>query len=699
MKRLITTCKVIMVTMVLAMISTNVQAQEVQGWPANYNGVMLQGFFWDSYSKSKWTKLTEQADELCQYFNLIWIPQSGGCKGKSMGYDAYYWFPGDGRYSSSFGSEEELRAMIKAFKDRGTGTIADVVINHKNNTGEGGNWVDFPAEIYKGTTYQLKSTDVCKDDDKGKTKDWADKNNISLSSTNDEGEDWDGMRDLDHTSSNVQNTVKAYVKMLIDDLGYTGFRYDMVKGYAGYYTHMYNKYAGVQYSVGEYWDSSEAIRGWIEATKAGTEQYPTSAAFDFQFKYVVNNAANNNNWANLNQKNGENWPLISSNFYSGGYRRWAITFLENHDTEVRPDGTSNGPLTKNILPAHAYLLAMPGTPCVFLKHWIDYKEEIKAMIDVRKAAGIHSQSYYTNVPSGSNFYALSGGSDYSSCTLMTVLGNQASTFTNNSYVKVLEGNQYAYHLKKSLNTAWADKPSGQYDKAFQVKLIAVTSNTSAQLVYTTNGSNPTASSTKATSGSSITIPLGETTLKVGLLINGAVSGIVTRTYKVVEPAPFTPYSITVNVCAENVGWNDYVNFHSWGEKRTGTTWPGDVVTTTKTTTDGKKWFYKTYNITSADDYVNFVFSIGTSANANKNQTIDVEEITKDAWLEISATKDAAGHYLVNDVTSTYTAIDAITTQPEQNTDNRWYSINGQVLNGQPTQKGIYINNGKKYIVK
>ena len=187
-------------------------------------------------------------------------------------------------------------------------------------------------------------------------------------------------------------------------------------------------------------------------------------------------------------------------------------------------------------------------------------------------------------------------------------------------------------------------------------------------------------------------------MKVGLLINGTVSGIVTRTYKVEEPAPFTPYTITINVCAEKVGWDDYVNFHSWGDARTGTAWPGDKVTTTKTTTDGKKWFYKSYNITSADDYVNLVFSIGTAANANQNQTVDANDFTQDAWLEISDTKDGT-KYLINDVTASYTtAVGAITTQME-NVDNRWYNINGQVLNGKPTQKGIYINNGKKYIVK
>ena len=47
-----------------------------QGWPEKYDGVMLQGFYWDSYSQTKWGKLESQADELSQYFKLIWIPQS-----------------------------------------------------------------------------------------------------------------------------------------------------------------------------------------------------------------------------------------------------------------------------------------------------------------------------------------------------------------------------------------------------------------------------------------------------------------------------------------------------------------------------------------------------------------------------------------------------------------------------------------------
>ena len=113
---------------------------------------MLQAFYWDSYSDTKWTKLEKQVAELANYFDLVWVPQSGNCNSSlSMGYDPYYYF----NQNSSFGTEAQLRSMIATFKEAGIGTIADVVINHRKNVS---NWVDFPSETYNGVTYAMTST-------------------------------------------------------------------------------------------------------------------------------------------------------------------------------------------------------------------------------------------------------------------------------------------------------------------------------------------------------------------------------------------------------------------------------------------------------------------------------------------------------------------------------------------------------------
>ncbi|MCR5132289.1 MAG: starch-binding protein [Prevotella sp.] len=495
------------------------------GWPSQYKGVMLQGFYWDSFDATNWTVLEKQASELGQYFDLVWLPQSANCGGTSMGYDDLYWFS---NYDSSFGTKAELLSLIKTFKANGIGTIADIVVNHRKNVS---NWVDFPEEKYNGVTYQLKSTDIAKNDDGGATLKWATANGYSLSDNNDTGEGWDGMRDLDHKSENVQTNVKAYLKMLINDFGYAGFRYDMVKGYSGSYTQLYNEYSNPTYSVGECWDGTKTIRNWIDATGK------TSAAFDFQFRYTVRNAVNTGSWNRLAQQNDANWPLVSNSYESGAYRRYAVTFVENHDTERRSNAAQD-PIKKDTLAANAYMLAMPGTPCVFLTHWIDCKQDLKAMIDVRKLVGIHNESTYTNkIPNTAVTSVAAYETKGANGSLLVVLGKQADYQPIASqWVKILEGYHYSYYLAPSMNIAWVDKASGHYETSFQAKLTAVSDNSSAQLVYTLDGSTPSATNgTRAGTSAAVTIPAEKTTtLKVGLLIGSAVSAIQTRVYEVSE---------------------------------------------------------------------------------------------------------------------------------------------------------------------
>ncbi len=419
--------------------------EPIVGWPAEYGGVMLQGFYWDGFGDAQWTRLEAQADELAPYFSLVWIPQSGNCGGTSMGYDDLWWF---NNYNSSFGTEAELRSMIKTFKQKGIGTIADVVINHRRNVS---NWVDFPSETYNGVTYEMVSTDICANDDAGKTGTWASQNGYSLSSANDTGEGWDGMRDLDHTSENVQTIVKAYLDFLLNDLGYTGFRYDMVKGYHGRYTKLYNESAKPQFSVGECWDGTTTIKNWINATEK------TSAAFDFQFRYTVRNAVNSGNWARLGQQNDGNWPLVSTNTEGGAYRQYAVTFVENHDTEYRSAAAPQDPIRRDTLAANAFLLASPGTPCVFLKHWKAYKYDIARMIQARQLCGILNTNHQSVFRADSKYYAAVTIGQKG--RLLVWLGDQSQAASLvNGYTKILAGPNYSYWVEDALVDAWKALP-------------------------------------------------------------------------------------------------------------------------------------------------------------------------------------------------------------------------------------------------
>jgi alpha-amylase len=654
------------------------------GWPAKYHGVMLQGFYWDSYDATKWTNLESQADELGEFFSLVWLPQSAkAVNNPSMGYDGLYWLT---NYNSSFGNEQELRSLISAFKKAGIGTIADVVINHRGNVST---WTDFPAEVYKGETYQLVSTDIVANDDGGRTKAWADSHGISLSSNYDTGDGWDGMRDLDHYSPNVQKNVKAYLGMLLNDLGYIGFRYDMVKGYAGSFTGIYNSAAKPAFSVGEYWDGNpDAVKNWINATKV--EGVPQSAAFDFPLRYTIRNAANDNNWGIL--RNGAGLAK------DGYYQQYAVTFVENHDTEKRSGGPDNDPVRRDTLAANAYMLAMPGTPCIFLKHWMDCKKDLKQMISARRLVGIHSQSAFTSFASGAGYYAVKTAGD--SGELLTVVGTAANSYKPSAgWTELQSGYHYRHFVNSAVQTAWTDLPSGTYDGEQTVKLKAVSTQT-IRLVYTTDGTEPTASSTQVTSGTTIALPLGKVTLKVGLLVGGSVTGVITRNYNSVA---FTPHDITVCVNADNVGWST-VNFWSWGGDGThapaNASWPGDKVTSTKTV-NGKKWLYKTYRLNTSSDAVSFVFSTGTGSP----QTVDVEGVNRNSYFEISAEK-AGDKHLVNDVTDVVDGISA--PEASANTDvAEVYSPDGRLVKVSASEKGaaeglpkgIYIMNNRKFVVK
>ena len=608
------------ISLVLGVLSAN-----AQGWPENYSGVMLQGFYWDSFKETKWTTLEKQAAELGNYFSLVWLPQSGNCgDGKSMGYNPlYYW-----NQNSSFGTEAELRSLIKTFKANGIGTIADVVVNHR---GTMTNWVDFPAETYNGVTYQMLPTDICADDDGGETKNWASKNGYQLSANNDTGEGWSGMRDLDHKSANVQKCVKAYTKYLVDDLGYTGFRYDMVKGFSASYVADYNNHAGVQYSIGENFGNVEEAKRWIDGAKYnGTRM---SAAFDFQFHYTLAKAVKEKNWTYLNAKA---YHLVSS---GSEYNRYAVTFVENHDTQYRsPSETGSEAISSDIRACNAYLLAMPGTPCVFLKHWIDYKKDIKMMIEARKLAGITNTSTYTNMRQERGLSAIAVRGEGNKM-LLAVVGPDAATYTPTAaFRKLCEGEGYVYYVNSSVDTSGWD---------------AIVKRIEAESVE--------------------------------------------------EPeAPFEDRDVTIYVSTKlPAGWSSgSVNYWVWSYTDgsnlcSNKKWPGDKVTQTKTV-DGTEWFYRTYSVTKANHPINIVLSSGSGTP----QTVDFEDIETDRYLEVSADKSGSKN-IIKDVTGQHTTGITEINSEADNANSKVYSISGQ-MEGYGTQNlkpGLYIKDGKKIIVR
>ena len=597
-----------------------------QGWPANYDGVMLQGFYWDSYNDTKWTNLTSQADELSKYFSLIWVPQSGWCKStRDMGYYPRYWF--DQR--SAFGTEQELRTMISTFKAKGTGIIADVVVNHKNGVYK---WCDFANETVKGKntdkTYSVTWDNtgypqICNNDEantntkseaKGKIKGAAD---TGLGDT--------GCRDLDHTNSTTQQNIKTYEDFLLNEMGYTGFRYDFVKGYDPKYIKTYNEASKPKFSVGEYWQGSVTaskkddhpfggVKDWVEATGK------TSAAFDFPMKYLIKGAFNDGNW-----------KLLATNYTTstlvGIEPQYAVTFIDNHDTgepHVNPD-----PLRANVEAANAYILALPGTPCIWISHWKPYKYTIKKCILARKIAGVTNTSSIIKSEGQDNGYVLIVKGNNGN--VMLLLGSP--TYSTAGYQLACEGENFKYYVSNGLDISEVNS------------------------------------------------------------IKREDTGHVIPSFCKVNDG---------EVCAffeqpASSNWKGDITCWAWDKSGnyTGGTWPGSKCEKVGMTSDGKNVWKWTWNRNYVKDKT---APASTTASLPTGIIFTNKKAGSDSGAQTLNMAFKNGNYYGDNVTyGNATGISVIKANAQ--TDESWYTIGGTRLSGKPTQKGVYIHQGKKAVVK
>lgn len=584
----------------LLLYAPKAKAEGEYAWPANYDGVMLQGFYWDSYKDSKWTVLKANAAELSSYFNLIWVPNAGKSSANpSMGYDPVYWFS---NFNSSFGNEAELRSMISTFKQFGTGIIEDVVVNHRNGAT---NWYDFPAETYNGKTYKLGLDAICKNDE------LANQTGMPQpTGAYDTGDNFDGCRDLDHTNPAVQEAVKAYLDFLKNDLGFTGWRYDMVKGYGAEYTKIYNESAKASYSVGEYWDNYDKTTSWIDRTGR------TSAAFDFEFKWALNAAFPGMNFSKLVWKRNGSLNQPAGIIHMDTYQRYAVTFVDNHDTYKESDKMFTG----DVEAANAFMLCSPGTPCVFYKHWLDKKDAIKKLIAIRKSVGLTNQCTVNVLETTNNRYVAEVTGNNGKLLIKIGRGSYDPSSKGYSTSDKVAGNAlYSIWTKvaiKNLESQVAQlsfsPDGGTYVGGVKVTMDVANAKdfNNPEVVYTTDGSIPSLTNgTHAAPGTTLDISTN-TKLKAVVVADGkVVSGVKEANYITsIEP---------VEIYVEKPeSWNS-INIYAWVSEQITSAWPGDAMTETATV-DGKTMYY--HNFGTQYPEISIIFNNGTA------QTADISEV-------------------------------------------------------------------------
>ena len=422
----------------------------VSSVPPLCEAVLMQAFYNESYradapgvaeyGDTKWATLTAQADEIGRYFDYVWLPPSA--YGDGMGYHPKQY----SNQNSKWGTREELEALISALHEAGSKVVADIVINH---CASWSTWCDFPemdfgeyGQFYPDETYICSNDEVNAEWNKptatneGSGECWG-----KASGSLDDGDNWDGARDWSHDRVYVQELFKAYLQWMREEMKYDGFRYDKGDGFNNWHHDNYNHAAKPEIAFMESYNGDDRIISEIEGANHNL------MALDFQTKWRAFDGIAAYDYSKCQ----------GSGLLGRGYSKYAVTFIESHDWFLRPDnenefggrGKSMTPELKDrLMQANAFLLSMPGVPCVFYPHWNKYKAELKPMIEARKLAGVHSQSPVYDESADTDGYQCTLQGKYG--WLVLQLGNRAKPegWGDAAYKLMVQGNGYCVWVNR-----------------------------------------------------------------------------------------------------------------------------------------------------------------------------------------------------------------------------------------------------------
>lgn len=428
--------------------------------PSKCPDVLLQGFYWDSYQdkgygRTKWIDylnktvedgITTPAEEIGQWFDLVWLPPFSKSTG-GTGYLPICYSTLD----SDWGTKGNLVKLIETLHRNGARVVADIVINHV--AGSSG-WCNF-ATMNFGTygIFRPTSAWICSTDEMNSDPNAGSCNGQATGSADDgygSEANYGAGRDWDHNSEDVRNMCKAYLKWLRNVMKVDGFRYDYCKGFHNSHIDDYNKASEPYFSVMEFWDGNVNTLAY----HLGEAGYNT-LAFDFATKYTAfNDGIAADNYGKLK---GAGLP-------GAGKSRYAVTFLDSHDTFQRDNnefcGLGNSmKYPGKIQQCYAYLLSMPGIPCVFYPHWVSFKEQLKPMINARYKTGVHSESAVSD-EAGNGYYKATITGTNGQIRLL-VGPNSGYATTPAGFTLAVKGENYGVYYKT--NSARGDKNTERTD--------------------------------------------------------------------------------------------------------------------------------------------------------------------------------------------------------------------------------------------
>jgi alpha-amylase len=331
-------------------------------------GVLFQAFYWNCPSEENqdgtwWNFVAGKIPELQQAgFTALWLPpasKAANLGGPSMGYDPYdYYDLGDfnqkSRTKTWFGNQAELVALINAAHTANMQVYADLVLDH-NNGGD----AQEPNPI-DGQTRWTKFNPAS-----GKfPRDWQ-CFHPSPFEIFDEMTFGD-MPDLCHRHPLVYQNLIELGQWLVETIGFDGFRFDFVKGYAPWMVQSlaelrYLKKSGddfYAFCVGECWDNERTVDDWLGEVNSYTDN-PVSA-FDFPLHYRLKDLCDTYGFSL--------WTLATPGTVVQDTPSQAVTFVDNHDT-IRDPGNA---INNDKLMAYSFILTHEGYPSVFWMDWYNF---------------------------------------------------------------------------------------------------------------------------------------------------------------------------------------------------------------------------------------------------------------------------------------------------------------------------------------
>ena len=304
-----------------------------------------------------WDHLAKQAQALrAAGFTAVWLPapHKGGSGTASFGFDVFDDYDlgsknQKGAVPTRYGTREQLARCVAILRANGLDVYVDLVENQRmGGTGPGG----FTFR-YADTDGRVSGGRFPKDRECFHNRDIPQDPDVF-------GPDFSFGPDLAPINGKpkgfVSNGLKAGADWMTRALDIQGFRFDDAKGVSTIFARELFDFGALKgrFVVGEFFDGNIGlVRQWISGPIGMNNR---ASAFDFPLRFNdLVPMCNNAGFFDMAQ--------LDHAGLAGADPIHAVTFVENHDTDI------NEPIFRNKPQAYALILTSEGYPCVFYKDY------------------------------------------------------------------------------------------------------------------------------------------------------------------------------------------------------------------------------------------------------------------------------------------------------------------------------------------